>query len=301
MVGLPFTISFLGSSSLSISSNGWSRYLPSIQSRKLVSKRIKTVKSESSTTNTTTSTSSNGTQLDISDNNDESEASPTSIMQHDHDRLIQSIFPRRIHSNLDPLGVFDEAPTIYNASSFEIARRYVNIVSSHLDTIAELNTELYSQDSLLSTPMEDPFCSEFEPRISLGSYLFRAIRCLNLWREEETTLDSFGLRSLLMTLCYYRRMVKENPWFKLNRLNCHRFMIIGMLIASKLTEDQFSGDGYASKVACVSVSDLERMERHFCSMLKYRLIVSRDDFDSVYQSYANLTIYQHHPQESSAN
>jgi hypothetical protein len=138
---------------------------------------------------------------------------------------------------------------------------------------------------LTSILEETSVLAEFEgknlPSISLSEYVDRLIRYVDAWAGESPSITSVGIRCALMAVEYIDRL--EVP---ISSRSIHRLMMCAVLVAVKFTEDFAISNRFWAKVGGIDLEEMNRMEFAFCKLLNWKFSISREDFESQRDRFA---------------
>jgi len=139
------------------------------------------------------------------------------------------------------------------------------------------------------------FCGRSAPPVSLALYISRIIRNINNALDEDVadnlakTVDSVGVRCLLLAVIFIERLKQKHPDFEINALNVHRLAFVAMTDALKMNEDEHPDNKYMALVGGVDTSQLNTLEAAFCTSSDFGFIVEMDQLERVYQTYHKKT------------
>ena len=119
------------------------------------------------------------------------------------------------------------------------------------------------------------FSSNSIPKISILEYLNRIV---NYTKIEDSTL---------ITAIIYLDLVGQNEIY-LTDYNIHTLLLICILIAIKMNEDDIYTNDYYAEVAGISLKKLNKIEHEFLNMNKFKLFVDKDLFDKYQQYLSNF-------------
>lgn len=156
---------------------------------------------------------------------------------------------------------------------FEIKPKFEQIVS---DKIEHLLTEIVETNSKGAYNSEDPFSRKSIPEISVGDYLERIKKYTKL---EKSTL--------IIAMIYIDRICNQNR-IQLTQYNIHRILLGTCLTAIKYNEDNIFNNLYYSKVAGVSLKEMNFIESITLSFLNFRLYVDDKTFEFYTNSLASI-------------
>jgi len=134
------------------------------------------------------------------------------------------------------------------------------------------------------------FCGRSAPPVSLALYISRIIRNINNALDEDfadnlaKTVDSVGVRCLLLAVIFIERLKQKHPDFEINALNVHRLAFVAMTDALKMNEDEHPDNKYMALVGGVDTSQLNTLEAAFCTSSDFGFIVEMDQLKRVYQT-----------------
>jgi len=122
------------------------------------------------------------------------------------------------------------------------------------------------------------------PEISIEDYLFRIVKYTPCSKE-----------CFLLAMIYIDRLVQRTH-FRLTSFNVHRILITGVMIASKLVDDNTQTNRYYSHVGGVAVQELNNLEIEFLCLLSYDLLSSSELFEQ-YQNQLEKHILKREERE----
>lgn len=123
------------------------------------------------------------------------------------------------------------------------------------------------------------FGSPSIPEISISEYLDRIIKYTQCSAE-----------CYIISLIYLDRIISSKN-FLITSNNIHRLMIISIMIASKLFDDNPYNNRYYSLVGGISTKELNLFELQFLNLINYNLNITLDIFQT-YRYYIELNIIQ---------
>ena len=135
--------------------------------------------------------------------------------------------------------------------------------------IAEILTEISSQNSNVEYNPDDPFSSKSPSKVSLEYFLGRIKKYTQI---EKSTF--------IIILIYADRMCTTSGII-LNPHNIHRIILGCLLLAIKYNEDVYFTNEHYAKVGGVSVKELNELEYFSIELLNFNLFIS----DDIYQKY----------------
>ena len=119
------------------------------------------------------------------------------------------------------------------------------------------------------------FSSSNIPKISILEYLNRIV---NYTKIEDSTL---------ITSIIYLDSVTQTGIY-LTDYNIHTLLLICILIAIKMNEDDIYTNEYYAEVAGISLKKLNKIEHEFLNMNKFKLFVDKDIFEQYQQYLSNF-------------
>ena len=171
--------------------------------------------------------------------------------------------------------VFFETSTAASSSDLELIPQKDNSLQLSISlAIEQLLTENRKQKYYTSKIREQSkmiFSSSTIPKISILEYLNRIV---NYTKIEDSTL---------ITSIIYLDSVTQNGIY-LTDYNIHTLLLICILIAIKMNEDNIYTNDYYAEVAGISLKKLNKIEHEFLNMNKFKLFVDKDIFEQ-YQRY----------------
>ena len=171
--------------------------------------------------------------------------------------------------------VFFETSTAASSSDLELIPQKNNSLQLSISlAIEQLLSENRKQKYYTSKIREQSkmiFSSSTIPKISILEYLNRIV---NYTKIEDSTL---------ITSIIYLDSVTQNGIY-LTDYNIHTLLLICILIAIKMNEDDIYTNDYYAEVAGISLKKLNKIEHEFLNMNKFKLFVDKDIFEQ-YQRY----------------
>ena len=171
--------------------------------------------------------------------------------------------------------VFFETSTAASSSDLELIPQKDNSLQLSISlAIEQLLSENRKQKYYTSKIREQSkmiFSSSTIPKISILEYLNRIV---NYTKIEDSTL---------ITSIIYLDSVTKNGIY-LTDYNIHTLLLICILIAIKMNEDDIYTNDYYAEVAGISLKKLNKIEHEFLNMNKFKLFVDKDIFEQ-YQRY----------------
>ena len=171
--------------------------------------------------------------------------------------------------------VFFETSTAASSIDLELIPQKDNSLQLSISlAIEQLLSENRKQKYYTSKIREQSkmiFSSSTIPKISILEYLNRIV---NYTKIEDSTL---------ITSIIYLDSVTQNGIY-LTDYNIHTLLLICILIAIKMNEDDIYTNDYYAEVAGISLKKLNKIEHEFLNMNKFKLFVDKDIFEQ-YQRY----------------
>ena len=168
---------------------------------------------------------------------------------------------------------YNEVSTELNSSNeSKINESLLNKINQIFKIVLEENEKLKNYPDKLSSRRGVAFNSNYIPSISIKKYLYRIAYYTEI--EENT---------IIMALIYIDR-ISEISKIMLTPYNIHRIIFSAILLAIKYNEDIIFNFDYYSKVAGISIKELQILENDFSVLLRFKFFVSQELFDN-YKSY----------------
>ena len=175
--------------------------------------------------------------------------------------------------------VFFETSTAASSSDLELIPQKDNSLQLSISlAIEQLLSENRKQKYYTSKIREQSkmiFSSSTIPKISILEYLNRIV---NYTKIEDSTL---------ITSIIYLDSVTQNGIY-LTDYNIHTLLLICILIAIKMNEDDIYTNDYYAEVAGISLKKLNKLEHEFLNMNKFKLFVDKDIFEQYQQYLSNF-------------
>ncbi|KAK9816746.1 hypothetical protein WJX72_004508 [[Myrmecia] bisecta] len=84
-----------------------------------------------------------------------------------------------------------------------------------------------------------------------------------------------------MAYTYMERLARTNSAYQLMSLNVHRMVVTSVLLAAKLTDDNYFNNAYYAKIGGISTAEINKLELELLKLLDYRLCVSEKQVQQV--------------------
>jgi hypothetical protein len=153
----------------------------------------------------------------------------------------------------------------------EASSKQIILYEKLLKEIADTLMSIISQESELkkTVDVKTPFDHGCIPQISIYDYLLR----IQKYSEVENN-------TLIIALIYIDRICKKKD-ITLNKYNIYRILFTAILVSIKYNEDHIYNNSYYSKIAGLTVKEINYLERKFLEIINYDLFVS----DELFQKY----------------
>lgn len=86
----------------------------------------------------------------------------------------------------------------------------------------------------------------------------------------------------VLAFIYLDRLLKRCPDIAISRFNCHRLLLVSLVVAAKFHDDDYYANSLYAKIGGVHLQELNRLEGHLIDILGWRLQASPDEY-SMYQ------------------
>ena len=143
--------------------------------------------------------------------------------------------------------------------------------------IAEILTEISSQNSNIEYNPDDPFSTKSPSKVTL-QYFFGRIK--KYTKIEKSTI--------IIILIYADRMCTTSGII-LNPHNIHRIILGCLLLAIKYNEDLYFTNEQYAKVGGVSIQELNDLEIYSIQLLNFNLFISEDIYEKYIQYISNYS------------
>lgn len=101
------------------------------------------------------------------------------------------------------------------------------------------------------------------PQISLPEYIARIQKYVQCSHE-----------AFVLSLIYIDRLLARNSGLVLNHLNVHKVVFTSILLAVKFHDDDYQSNKQYSRIAGISLAELNKIEVEFLKMVDWRIEVS---------------------------
>ena len=154
-----------------------------------------------------------------------------------------------------------------NKNQLELNKDLENIIIDSISFNLE-NLIRANQNEAKYCP-QDLFFLSFIPKISLNEYIRNLVKQTNM-----------EISTLILAVIYIDRFCYINH-YTITRNNIIRILLTTCLLSLKFNQDNIITNEAYSKIACVSMKDLQILEIHMYFKLKFSLMVQ----DSLYKKY----------------
>jgi len=148
-------------------------------------------------------------------------------------------------------------------------KKIIKTISNIISEIVEENKHLNFSKETLDFQKKLSFFSKVPASVTIHKYIERIIKYTHI---EESTF--------ILSLIYIDRICEYNDII-LTDGNIHRILFSSIIMAIKINEDDYYSNNYYSKVAGISVKELNNLEYDFVRLIRYNLFVYQD----IYEKY----------------
>lgn len=122
------------------------------------------------------------------------------------------------------------------------------------------------------------FHSVYVPAISASDYLMVYLIRLGMVKKEALIDDV-----VLYALCLIDRLLQmqSHHGLQLCENNMHRILLVAMVLASKMLDDDTYNNSYWAQVGGVTLDHLNALEHHMTQLLDFRLVASARAVDTI--------------------
>jgi hypothetical protein len=170
----------------------------------------------------------------------------------------------------------DESETETGNSSEQIETiEYRNLVKEIADILYSII--LKNKKNKKAKDEKSPFTHQNVPSISIYDYL---LRILNYSKMDKSTL--------IISLIYIDNICQKKDII-LTKYNVHRILFSSILVAIKYNEDKIYDNLFYSKVAGISLKELNVLENKFLKIIDFELFIPKEVYEKYY-NYLNNDI-----------
>ena len=170
----------------------------------------------------------------------------------------------------------DESETETGNSSEQIETiEYRNLVKEIADILYSII--LKNKKNKKAKDEKSPFTHQNVPSISIYDYL---LRILNYSKMDKSTL--------IISLIYIDNICQKKDII-LTKYNVHRILFSSILVAIKYNEDKIYDNLFYSKVAGISLKELNALENKFLKIIDFKLFIPKEVYEKYY-NYLNYNI-----------
>ena len=156
-----------------------------------------------------------------------------------------------------------------NRNQLEVNNELDNII---IDSISfNLENLIRANQNVAQYCPQDLFFLSFIPKISLNQYIRNLVKQTNM-----------EISTLILAVIYIDRFCYKNN-YTITKNNIIRILLTSCLLSLKFNQDSLITNKTYSKIACVSMEDLQILEIHMYFKLNFSLMVQ----DSLYKKYYN--------------
>ncbi len=144
----------------------------------------------------------------------------------------------------------------------EFRNLLINILSSLLTDICKENdiSQIKNNEKI------NPFISKIKNSITIKNYLKRLVK----YTQAESS-------TLIAMLIYIDRLCEINN-FIVNSLNVYRIIFSSFVIAIKYNEEKYFDNKFFSKLAGMSLTEMNLLESIYLNLIDYKLYISDEEF-----------------------
>jgi hypothetical protein len=113
----------------------------------------------------------------------------------------------------------------------------------------------------------EAFSCKSPPTLPLADYLLRILQYGQISKESYVYAMSYIDRTCITITPY----------------NCHKLLLIAIVVASKFYDDTFFNNGFYSKVGGLTCKELNCLEIDFLFLIHFNLHISEDDYKFYYE------------------
>ncbi|CAD8114239.1 unnamed protein product [Paramecium sonneborni] len=146
-----------------------------------------------------------------------------------------------------------------------------------LKCIATILEEIVEETDKLDS-QQTPFHASKIPAITLENYLIR------IAKYAKCTDECF-----IIALIYLDKVQEQHQEILLNSHCVHRFLMIAIVLAIKFQDDDYYRNDYYSKIAGITLKELNQLESELLELLNYDLYISKDRYNNYLKK---LRLYQ---------
>lgn len=146
-------------------------------------------------------------------------------------------------------------------------KKIMKTISNIISEIVEENKNLEFSKETLDYQKKLSFFNKIPASVTIAKYIERIVKYTYL---EESTF--------IVALIYIDRICEYNDII-LNDSNIHRIIFSSIVLAIKINEDDYYSNSYYSKVAGISVKELNVLEFDFVRLIRYNLFINLDIFE----------------------
>ena len=162
----------------------------------------------------------------------------------------------------------NEVSTEVNSSiESKLNESFLNKINLIFKVILEENKKLKNYRDKIMSQKNMPFYSNYIPSISTKNYLFRIVKYTEV--EDNT---------IIIALIYIDRICEISKII-LTPYNIHKIIFTAILLAIKYNEDRIFNFEYYSKVAGVSIKEMQILEKYFSILVRFKFFVSKEIFE----------------------
>ena len=167
-----------------------------------------------------------------------------------------------------------EVSSSFENPSLEIIDLNNNIIDSIVFNLKDI---IKDNKTKAKYPKQDIFYLSFIPPISLNEYLKEIM--------DQTKMD---ISTLIISIIYIDRFCHKNKYV-LTFHNIYRILLSAILLSIKFNQDNIITNKAYSKIAYVSVEDLNTLEFQMYLKLHFSLKVNDDLYQKYYDYFSNYS------------
>jgi hypothetical protein len=155
----------------------------------------------------------------------------------------------------------------------------VQMITRDLEDVCEANDGCISPSADAPAEIVDKlkmFYSAFKQPFSLEFYVQRLVQYTNC-----------STSAFVVAMIYLDRLQQHAPGLRLSFMNCHRLLIVALVLAIKYLDDEIYSNAYYARVGGLSISEMNRLEASMLELLRWNVSVSAELYNLFEESLAS--------------
>jgi hypothetical protein len=155
----------------------------------------------------------------------------------------------------------------------------VQMVTRDLEDVCEAN------EGCTSPSADAP--PEIVEKLKMFYSAFRQPFSLEFYVQRLVQYSNCSTSAFIVAMVYLDRLQQNTPGLRLSYMNCHRLLIVSLVLAIKYLDDEIYSNSYYARVGGLSTAEMNRLETAMLGLLQWNVSVSSDMYSLFEESLAS--------------